>query len=87
MGTVPGGGDNYLTWESLLLGSVPIVHNTTGLYPLFKQGPILPFNDWSRIESTDLREFSVEVERRSRKLVMAQFWFDQIHFFAGKKDL
>ena len=76
----PGRGEDcFRTWEAILFGAIPIVRNSTGMWPLFKKSPVFVIND-----SDDLNEITEEtllkfrVATRSRKVVMAPYWIDQM---------
>ena len=78
--------DCHRTWESVLLGGIAILQNSTGLWPLYKQGPFLVENDLTRarIDQTELLSFEVKNGAR-KELVLAQHWFDRINSFRGRR--
>ena len=63
------------------MGTIPIVQNSTGLWPLFKDGPYFVRNDLAnnKISRTQLEEF--ELEDDSKKVILAQYWMDKINSF------
>ncbi len=40
------GEDCHRTWESVLLGAIPAVSNSSGLWPLFAAAPVMVVGDW-----------------------------------------
>ena len=72
----PGfGEDCYRHYESILLGAVPIVRNST-LWPMFAGNPFYILDDWENVTAkqfTDWRPPST-----SKKLAMAPYWFDRL---------
>ena len=72
------GEDCHRTWESVLFKAVPVVQNST-LWSLFKEAPVKVVNDGfeAKIPLSDLRRFKPAT--LSRKLMMAQYWFDLIN--------
>ncbi len=70
------GEDAYRTWESLALGAVPVVANST-LWPLFAGSPICVLKNWN--SSTGIEQFRPRVT--SRRMVLAQYWFDLINSY------
>ena len=71
------GEDCHRTWESILLGAVPIVQNST-LWSLFKESPVKVINDDFEKKVTLEELLRFEPQTTSRKLMMAQYWFDRI---------
>ena len=74
------GEDCFRTWESVLLGAIPIVRNST-LWPIFKQAPVLVMDYDDNIK--DISKDTLlqhNVENRSRKIILAQFWFEVIEY-------
>ena len=71
------GQDCHRTWEAVLLGAVPIVQNST-LWTLFKDAPVKVVNDdfANEIPLEELLKFRPPTS--SRRLMMAQHWFDRI---------
>ena len=83
----PGHGtDCFRHWEAVLFKAVPIVRNST-LWPLFRFSPVLVMpKDWAEvIDEEYLRNtFKVSPQRLSRRMVLAQFWFDIINSYRPK---
>lgn len=76
------GEDCHRTWEAILFGAIPIVRNSTGLWPLFKQNPIYVTNEWENVDENQYLNFKPKTT--SRKMVLAQYWFDRINQFRNK---
>jgi len=73
------GLDCYRHWESLMMGSIPIIQSST-LDPLFEDLPVLIINDWNDITADFLEEQYKQMQCRSYNLekLHADYWFDQI---------
>ena len=83
----PGKGqDCHRTWEAILFGAIPIVENSTGLWPLFRESPIFVINDWKApVNLTDFLNFRAETTTTfGREVVLADFWFKRINKFRKK---
>ncbi len=74
--TIGIGEDCFRTWESVLLGSIPIVRKSL-LHPLFRSAPVLMMDDLEA--PVDRRAFEDYSARTlSKRNVLAQYWFDRI---------
>ena len=78
------GLDCHRTWESLVLGCIPIV-KSSGLDSLFKDLPVLIINKWSDITQELLNEtinkFSnMEKDFKYEKLLL-KYWIDKINSY------
>ncbi len=82
----PGNGvDCHRTWESILLGAIPIVANSTSFQPLFDVSPVYVKSDWSApAEASELLNFKLAV--KSRKVLLAQYWFDIIDSYRDVRE-
>ena len=69
------GDDCYRHYESILLGSIPIVFNST-LWPMYEGNPVYILDDWENVTAKQFEEW--RPPSTSRKLAMAQYWFDRI---------
>lgn len=58
------------------MGAVPVVANSSGLLQLFRSAPALVLDDWDRVDEG--RFLRHKVRTRSKKMVLAQYWFDLI---------
>jgi hypothetical protein len=77
------GLDCFRTWESLFLGTVPIVRTTT-LDPLYQDEdlPVVIVQDWREVTQANLRRWQEELRHRftpalTRKLT-TDYWLDKI---------
>ena len=73
----PGvGEDCFRTWESVLLGAVPVVYNSSGLHKLWAVAPVLAMDNMEDIREEDL------VARNNnlvgREVALAPYWFERI---------
>ena len=74
----PGiGEDCFRTWESVLLGAVPVVHKSTGLYKLWKVAPVLALDTMESLEKEDLQRWEIR-KLGGREIALATYWFDKI---------
>jgi len=79
----PGQGmDTYRVWESIYLGSIPIVR-TKKLYKQFENLPILILDDWKKIKllkSSDLKLiYSKQIKKlNSCKCIWFEYWQEEI---------
>jgi len=73
------GTDCFRTWESLLVGSIPIV-STSKLDPIFKDLPVLIIKKWEDITEEFLLEKYEEMLSKKYNLekIYINFWFDKI---------
>ena len=58
-----------------MLGAIPIVRNST-LWPLFQNAPVMVLDKWDHVTPEQLTGFRVTT--KSKKLALAQYWFDRI---------
>ena len=77
------GEDCHRTWEAVLMGSVPVVWNSTGLWSLFKKNGmvVLKKKTADKISLQSLRKKRLKKKRQgtqSRAMLLAQYWFDLI---------
>lgn len=73
------GLDCHRTWESLLMGTIPIVKSSS-LDPLFDDLPVLLVNDWNEITLDYLEEKYLEMRSKEYSMEKAylQYWLDLI---------
>lgn len=74
------GEDTYRTWETLMVGSIPIVKSST-LDPLYEDLPVLKVKNWSEITEEYLNKKYQEIMSKQynfKKLYM-QYWYDYIN--------
>ena len=69
------------TWEAIYLGAIPIVTNSSQMWPLFKQVPVLAVNEGEEAKVNDDFLNSYEPTGKSRQLLLADYWFQRIHSF------
>ena len=73
----PGvGEDCFRTWESVLLGAVPVVHNSSGLHKLWSVAPVLAMDNMEDIREEDLVARNKIVV--GREVALAPYWFNRI---------
>ena len=61
-----------------MFGSIPIVRNST-LWPLYKEAPVYVLDDnWHN--PTEKQFLNYEVKTKSKKLLLAQYWFDLLDY-------
>ena len=78
----PGNGEDCMrTWEAIYLGAIPIVTNSSQMWPLFKQVPVLAINEGEEGKVNDDFLNSYEPTGKSRQLLLADYWFQRIHSF------
>ena len=70
----PGiGEDCFRTWESILLGAIPVVYNSTGLHKLWSVAPVLAMDNMDNLREEDLRSgrgiAEIRVGGRLRKYI------------------
>lgn len=80
------GIDCCRVWESLVVGSIPIV-KTSSLDSLYQDLPILIVNDWSEVTQEFLENKYLEMSQREYCLekIYADYWIQQIISFSGKQ--
>ena len=76
----PGiGEDCFRTWESILLGAVPVVYNSTGLHKLWAAAPVLALDNMEDLKEEDLHSFGRDSKKQSgREVALAPYWFEKI---------
>ena len=75
----PGNGEDcHRTWESVLLGAIPIVRNST-LWPLYREAPVCVIDDWTN--PTEAQFLDYQVKTRSKRMVLAQYWFNMLNHY------
>lgn len=76
------GLDCHRTWESLLMGAIPIVRTST-LDPMFEDLPVLVIQDWSEINEEFLNKKYAEMQLKTYQLekIYASYWLDWIDSF------
>ena len=73
----PGvGEDCFRTWESVLLGAVPVVHNSSGLQKLWAVAPVLAMDNMEDITEVDL--VTRNKIMAGREVALAPYWFNRI---------
>jgi len=78
------GEDCYRTWESILLGAIPVVRSHVGINALFDKAPTvnLPEKYWhANVMTRELISNWPVKNEGSRALLMAQYWFDLINAY------
>lgn len=76
----PGNGEDcHRTWESLIMGSYPIVESSN-LDPLFADLPIVVIEDWETVTQEFLEEKVIEFQERDWNMekIYAPFWLQRI---------
>jgi hypothetical protein len=78
----PGNGvDSHRTWESLLMGCIPIVLHYKPLLPLYENLPVYVVNSWDEITESNLKkkqkEFAARNDYSENKLFL-EYYIDQI---------
>jgi len=73
------GIDCHRTWESILVGSIPII-STSQLDPMFENLPVLITKKWENITKEFLLKKYKEMSSKKYNLekLYANFWFDKI---------
>lgn len=73
------GLDCHRTWESLLMGAIPIV-KTSSLDPLFEDLPVLIINDWNEINYEFLLKKYEEINSKKYniKKIYFEYWLNLI---------
>lgn len=76
------GLDCHRTWESLLMGSIPIVQESS-LDPLYEDLPVLIIKDWEEITEEMLRNKYKAISSKEYKTekIYIKYWIDFIHSF------
>ena len=71
--------DCYRHWESVLFRSVPVVQNSSSLWPLLRDVSCFLLEDWTRpVARNRFLEFKPVFPAR-RRVVMAQYWYDRVN--------
>jgi hypothetical protein len=80
------GLDCWRTWETLLLGSIPVV-KSSGLDPVYAEFPIVVVNDWSEITEEFLEKKYDELSKKSfdYNKLFAPYWGYRINSFQNNK--
>lgn len=77
----PGiGEDCFRTWESVILGAVPVVFNSTNMADLWQKAPIMAMNHLEDISFSALNNFTISSTMR-RDVALASYWIDRINSF------
>jgi len=79
----PGGGiDCYRTWESLLMGTIPLIKHST-IDPLFENLPVVLVNDWEEVTQEFLLNKFNEINTKTynMKKLYADYWFMLIKLY------
>ena len=63
------------------MGGIPIVQNSTGMWPLFKNGPFLVFNSLLKDHMERNMFVNFELKNPSKQYILAQYWFDKINAY------
>lgn len=73
------GIDCFRTTEAILMGAIPIVQNSSGMWPLYRNGPFLVLNSLSDVNIT--REFLLDYEppTKSKAIAFAPYWMEKIN--------
>ena len=73
------GIDCHRTWESMLLGSYPII-TSCGIDCLFEDLPIIIVNDWTKVTKKFLEKKYEELSCReyNREKLYADYWLQKI---------
>merc|ERR1719347_1861630 len=73
----PGyGWDCHRTWESILLGSIPIVLLSPHYQQLFSEAPLMAVKDWKSVTRDDLYNFKAVTS--SKNFVFVDHWLEKI---------
>ena len=80
----PGNGiDCHRTWESVVLGAIPIVDDSVGMRPIWEISPVFVKSDWDEpAKEETFLNFQLSV--RNRNVILAQYWFDLIDSFRNQ---
>ena len=80
------GLDCHRTWESLLMGAIPIV-KTSSLDPLYEELPVLIVRDWNEINYEFLLKKYEEINSKNYnfKKVYFEYWLKFIESYKSKK--
>lgn len=77
------GFDTYRLWESLLLGSIPIVESNAGFDRTYANLPVLVVRNFSDVNPTLLREAYSCFEKRVMKYqyqhLTKSYWLNLVH--------
>lgn len=78
------GLDSHRTWESLLMGAIPIVRSST-LDSMFENLPVVIVKDWNELTEEFLLQKYEEIKSRTFQMdkVYAEYWLKQIDLCKG----
>ncbi len=74
------GEDCHRTWESVLLGAIPVVRESL-IREIFSDAPVFVLRDWESPKADESLFLNRRVRGPSfagRRNIMAQYWFDRI---------
>lgn len=73
------GLDTHRFYETILMGSVPVVENST-LYPIYKQATVLVLNDFKSLSQNmlDNPDLFIKNMNFSRDILMAETWLRKL---------
>ncbi len=79
------GLDTHRTWESLLLGAIPIVHESC-LDPMYDNLPVLIIKDWNAITPEFLQDQYEKICAKSYQVekLYINYWIDLIDSYKNK---
>lgn len=79
------GLDCHRTWETLLMGSFPVVKSST-LNPLYEDLPVVIIDDWSQVTEEFLNKKYEELLHKEYtwEKLYAPYWFEKITVFKKK---
>lgn len=81
------GLDTHRTWESLLMGAIPIVRSST-LDPMFENLPVLVINEWSELTEEFLLDKYEKMKGKNYQTekMYADYWLKLIDSYKNDKD-
>lgn len=81
------GLDCHRTWEALLMGSIPIVKESS-LDPMYENLPVLIIKDWNEITEEFIKTNYDKMAKRSYHLekLYIYYWIDLINSFKPKNN-
>ena len=76
------GLDTHRLWESLYMGSIPIVKSSS-LDPLYKEFPVLIISSWEEITEDFLKQKQQELSKQKdfKKKLFIDYWLTQIDHY------
>lgn len=77
------GMDCHRTWESLILGGIPIIHKS-GIDPLFDELPVWLVDDWNDVNDEDKRKAVIEKFKNmtfNYDKLKREYWVELFHRF------